>query len=128
MTEVEVFNLANLSRTFATRTRGKEAAQLVSEIIETSQPETIVIEWNGVVTASPSFIDEFVGGISEAMLRDSSNTNMVFTGDDPHLIYVVDAILRRRNFPVLHAATTADIESTALGKLGDPTGPAPVPA
>ena len=64
---MEIFNLSEVARSFATRMIGQKTAECVGELIHTRKPETIVINWDGVRAASPSFIDEFVGGVDGAM-------------------------------------------------------------
>ena len=128
MLQVEVFDLASLARSFATRMKGKEASLLVGEIIVSKKPAIMVVDWNGVSAASPSFVDEFVGGVREAIGNEPRCTRMVFTGDNPDLIDMIDTILRRNEFPVQHAASPADVEGDLYGVLGDPSGARMIPA
>ena len=121
MTEVEVFNLAELSRSFATRARGKEVAGLFGDVIAKTKPETIVVGWNGVSAASPSFIDEFVNGIQEAIHTESCCSRIFFTGDDSGIIDLVDDILRRRAFPVSYAARPDNLDGGPVRMLGNPS-------
>ena len=122
MAEVEIFNLAELSRSFATRMKGKEVAGLVGNVIAKNNPGTIMVDWNGVSAASPSFIDEFVGGIREAVQTESCRSSVVFTGNDPGVMTLVDTILRRREFPVRYAARPDDLNLGSVGMLGEPLG------
>ena len=96
MVRVEVFNLADVSRSFATRTRGKEIASRVLEIAARTESDLVVVDWNGVSAASPSFIDEFVNGIQRATHADSHGNRISFAAEDPGIVSLVDAILRRR--------------------------------
>ena len=109
MAGIEVFNLAELSRSFATRMKGKEVAGLLSDVIARNDVGTVVVGWSGVRAASPSFIDEFINGIQEAVQRESCRTNIVFTCEDSEVVTLVDTILRRREFPVRYAATSDDL-------------------
>lgn len=111
MTGIEVFNLADLSRSFATRTRGKEVARLVAELAAENKPEAIVVAWNGVTAASPSFVDEFVNGIQRAIHTESCCSRISFTGDEPGIINLVDAILRRRDSSIRFAVRHDKVES-----------------
>ena len=104
MTEAQVFNLAEVSRSFATRTKGKEVAGLVGDIIARTKPTTMVVDWHGVSAASPSFIDELVNGIQEAVRLESDCSRIVFTGDNQGITDLVDAISKRRQFPIQHLA------------------------
>lgn len=118
MAEIEVFNLAELSRSFATRMKGKEVAGLLSDVIARNNVGTVVVGWNGVSAASPSFIDEFVNGIQEVVQRESCRTNIVFTCEDSEVATLVDTILRRREFPVRYVARPDNLVSNSLSMLG----------
>ena len=118
MAEIEVFNLAELSRSFATRMKGKEVAGLLSDVIARNNVGTVVVGWNGVSAASPSFIDEFVSGIQEIVQRESCHTNIVFTCEDSEVATLVDTILRRREFPVRYVARPDNLVSNSLSMLG----------
>ena len=121
MTEVEVLNLAELSRSFATRTKGKEVAGLVGDIIAQTKPKTMVVDWDGVRAASPSFIDEFVNGIQEAVHTESCCSCIVFAGDDSGIINLVDAILTRRAFPIRYVARPDNLDGGPVRMLGNPS-------
>ena len=121
MAGIEVFNLAELSRSFATRMKGKEVAGLLSDVIARNDVGTVVVGWNGVSAASPSFIDEFINGIQEAVQRESCRTNIVFTCEDSEVVTLVDTILRRREFPVRYAATSDDLYGGSVSTLGGPS-------
>ena len=122
MTEVEVFNLAELSRSFATRMKGKEVAGLVGSVIAKNNPGTIVVDWSGVSAASPSFIDEFINGIQEAVQTESFRSSVAFMGNDSGIMTLVDTILRRREFPVRYAARPDDLNLGSVSMLGEPLG------
>ena len=128
MLQIEVFDLASLARSFATRMKGKEASLLVGEVIVSKKPAIMVVDWNGISAASPSFVDEFVGGVREAMGKGSCCTRMVFTGENSDLIDMVDTILRRNEFPVQHAASPADVEGDLSSASADPPRPRMVAA
>ena len=100
MAEIEVLNLSDLSRSFASRAKGKEVARLLGDAIAISKPEAVVVGWNGVRAASPAFIDEFVNGIHEILQTEFSCTRILFTGDDSGVINLVDVILKRRESPI----------------------------
>lgn len=121
MVETTVFNLAELSRSFATRTKGKEVAGLVGEVVARSKPETLVVGWNGVRAASPSFIDEFVSGIQAAIHTESCCSRIFFTGDDSGIINLVDTILRRREFPIRYAVRPDNLDEGPVRMLGNPS-------
>ena len=110
MASKKVFNLANVSRSFATRTRGKEVASLVVEFAEKTKPEDIEVAWNGVNAASPSFIDEFVSAIQSAV-RTEDCQRIFFTGDEPRITNLVTTILRRRGSPMSFAVQRDKVES-----------------
>ena len=120
--EVGVFNLADLSRSLATRMKGKEAAWLFSDFVAKNGPGTIVVGWHGVSAASPSFIDEFVKGIQEITQEESCSSSIVFTGEDTEIISLVDTILRRREFPVSYAAKPDDLDIGPVSILGGASG------
>lgn len=122
MTEVEVFNLAELSRSFATRMKGKEVAGLVRDVIAKNNPGTIVVDWSGVSAASPSFIDEFIGGIQEAVCMASFRSSVAFMGNDSGIMTLVDTILRRREFPVRYTARPDDPNLGSVSMPGKPLG------
>ena len=129
MTEMEVFRLTDSARSFATRSKGQEMARRFSEIIEGVAAEIIVVAWDGVRAASPSFIDEFVGGIQKTFEGGSyGRRTVVFTGDDGYIVELVDTILRRREFPVRYALRVDDVLEGTSSYLGHPTLPKPVPA
>ena len=119
--EAEVFNLAELSRSFATRMKGKEIAGLLSDVIARNNEGTVVIGWNGVSAASPSFIDEFIKGIQEAVQKEPGRTSIAFTCEDSEIITLVDTILRRREFPVKCAAKPDDLYDGSVSILGNPS-------
>ena len=119
--ETTVFNLAELSRSFATRTKGKEVAGLVGEVVARAKPETLVVGWNGVRAASPSFVDEFVSGIQAAIHTESCCSRIFFTGDDSGIINLVDTILRRREFPIRYAVRPDSLDEGPVRMLGNPS-------
>lgn len=120
MAVVEVFNLAELSRSFATRTKGKEVAGLVGDIIARTKPGIMAVGWDGVNAASPSFIDEFINGI-QAIHAGSCRSRIVFTGDDSDIINLVDVILRRRAFPIRYAVQPDNLDRSPVRMLGNPS-------
>lgn len=119
--ETEVFNLSELSRSFATRMKGKEVAGLLSDVIARNNTGTVVVGWNGVSAASPSFVDEFINGIQEAVQRESCRTSIVFTCDNADVVTLVDTILRRREFAVGYAVRPDDLNGSPVSTLGDPS-------
>ena len=106
MTYMEVFNLADLSRSFATRSRGREVAGLVGNAIARTKSEAIVVGWNGVSAASPSFIDEFVNEIQKVTETDPRCRRIFFTGNHSGIIDLVEAILKRRESPIRFAVAS----------------------
>jgi hypothetical protein len=120
MAEVAVFNLAELSRSFATRTRGEEVALRVGDIIAREKPGTMVVSWSGVNAASPSFLDAFVSGIRESVDTEPSRSDIVFTGVDEGFIGLVDIVLRRREFPIKHVTRADNLDESPTNILGDP--------
>ena len=104
MINAEVFSLADISRSFATRARGKEVAGLVADFAAATMTETIIVAWDGVTAASPSFIDEFVDGLHRAIQSDPLSRPISFTADESGVIDLVDVILRRRESPIRIAA------------------------
>ena len=128
MTEVEIFMLVDSARSFATRSKGQEMAQRFGEVLQSAVVETIVVGWDGVSAASPSFIDEFVGGIQKTLESGSyGKKTVVFTGDDQYIIDLVDTILKRRKFPVRYALKVNDVEKGTDRFLGRPTMPIAIP-
>jgi hypothetical protein len=121
--EVEVLKLSDLAPSFVTRSRGHELAKNFRAIIEKATADTIVVGWDGVRAVSPSFIDEFVGGIREVVEHGAYHPTVVFTGDDRYIIELIDTILRRREFPVSYALRADDVEKGTSGTLGHPTIP-----
>ena len=111
MVRVEVFKLANCSRSFATRARGREVASLVAEFASINEPREIVVDWNGVNAASPSFIDEFVGGIQSATHGRFYCDRISFALDESGVADLVGAILRRRGFPIRFKVQHDKVES-----------------
>ena len=111
MTAVRVFNLANVSRSFATRTRGEEVAKLVLDFAAKAEPGGVVVDWDGVSAASPSFVDEFVNGIQRAGHAKSRSSRISFTSDNPGIIDLVDAILRRRESSIRFTSINERVES-----------------
>ena len=119
--EAEVFNLAELSRSFATRMKGKEVAGLLSDVIARNNTGTVVVGWNGVSAASPSFIDEFINGIQQAVQKESCHTSIVFTCDNSDVVTLVDTILKRREFLVGYAPRPDDFIGSPVSTLGGPS-------
>lgn len=120
MPEVEIFNLAELSRSFATRTRGKEVARLVGGAISKEKPVKMVVSWSGVNAASPSFIDAFVSGVRESVDAEPTSSSIVFADVNEELIDLVDTVLRRREFPVRYAKQSDNLHEDPTNILGDP--------
>ena len=127
MRHTHVFNLSDTASSFATRMMGGEVAQLLRDAITAEKPETIYVNWAGVIAASPSFIDAFIGGAREAMQNHPHCKNMVFIGNDDYLIEAVDTVLRRRQFTVGYTPEITDLEAEPTQVLGDPSKPRLVP-
>ena len=125
--EVDVFKLSDSARSFATRSKGQELARKFREVFEAATADTIVVAWDDIKAASPSFIDEFVGGIREVTGETPMQRTVVFSGDDPYVIELVDTILRRRQFPVRFALRSDDVAYGTWGMLGHPTIPSQIP-
>ena len=99
MLKSEVFRLSDLSRSFATRMKGEEIGGLVSKGIENLSPDsTMIIDWNGVVAVSPSFVDELVKVLAP---RQGA---IAFSGMSPSLSGLVERVSHRRSFPVRYVA------------------------
>ena len=106
MLKAEVFRLSDVSRSFATRMKGEEVGGLVSRGIEDLSPgKTMIIDWSGVVAASPSFVDELV-----KMLAPCRNT-ISFSGMSPYLSGLVEVVSRRRSFPVRYTNVLSNDET-----------------
>jgi hypothetical protein len=120
MKETEVFSLKNISRSFATRAKGQEVTQCVGAIMEAIHPKILLVDFNGVRAASPSFIDEFINGI-QAIHAGSCRSRIVFTGDDSDIINLVDVILRRRAFPIRYAVQPDNLDRSPVRMLGNPS-------
>ena len=119
MANMEVLRLTDFSHTFATRLKGREMAKHFAEVVNDTTAEYLVVVWNNVNTASPSFIDEFIGGMQEACWENRTKS-VVFTGDNAYINGLLDAVLTRRKFPVLHVEDVHHIGRCQFGKLGHP--------
>ena len=128
MMEMEVFRLADLATSFATRMKAREVAELLSNRVQNTKGDAVVVDWNGVNAVSPSFIDEFIGEIGVIMQNQSRGRSIVFAGDDSYIIELIDTILRRREYPLGYALRPDDVREGQLGVLGDPTRSRVVPA
>ena len=128
MAEISIFKLADKARAFATRTKGQEMFEHLSAIIENSKGDRIIVDWSGVSAASPSFIDEFMGRICEVTQATPLREAIVITGDDEHVIDLVDTILKRRACPLRYALKPEDAQTGDLHVIGDPKRPRPIPA
>ena len=128
MKQMTALKLGDFYHSFASRLKGREMTQQFAEMVEGTTGEYIVVSWDGVGAASPSFIDEFVGGIQETLKKDVSHKTIVFTGDNPYIIDLIDTILKRREFPVLYSLSLDDVEKCPPGMLGHPTASRAVPA
>ena len=80
MMEMEVFRLADLATSFATRMKAREVAELLSNRVQNTKGDAVVVDWNGVNAVSPSFIDEFIGEIGVIMQNQSRGRSIVFAG------------------------------------------------
>ena len=96
-TEQFVFPLVSVARTFATRMKGAEVAQRLDESLAHAKPASIIIRWDDVSVASPSFIDEFIARIQESKIAEFSE--VVFVSVDAEITELLNLILLRRNFP-----------------------------
>jgi hypothetical protein len=77
----------------------------------------------------PSFIDEFVGAVCGVIQRGHLNNRyVIFTGEDSHIIELIDTILQRRGCLIKYALNPGDVLRGELSVLGDPTQPRPIPA
>ena len=126
--EVEVYWLAHSDRALATRSKGKELVQSFREVFESTTADTMVVAWDGVKAASPSFTDEFVGRLHDMIIEAPIKRTVVFSGDDPYVMDLVDTILRRREFPVEHFLSVDRVGVAPCGMLGHPAIPKVVPA
>ena len=126
MTEVEVFNLSDESRSFATRMRGKEIVRLVVTTLEETPQGVVAVNWERVNAASPSFIDEMVTGLQAFIDKDPSRSSIAFSGLGPGIAGTVDAVLSRRGFSVKHLLGTDTFDWNVAEVLGcqeiQPTG------
>ena len=84
--------------------------------------DTIIIDWSGVNAASPSFIDEFVGRFCDNPTSRFPAVKTIFKVDNPHIIRLIDMILKLRRCAVAHAPTPAERQSGAMGLLGVDSG------
>ena len=96
MTRGDVFDLAKHSDSFATRMKGTVMSQALGEFITTSRPAKIVVNWDGVLAASPSFIDEFVGGLQRLLCNDHVYREIAFTCAAAPIASLLEDILERR--------------------------------
>src|SRR5919106_4420366 len=104
MVETKIFRLKDISRSFATRMRGQEAIKHLYETLQATNTEKVMVDWRGVSAASPSFIDEFVGAVCGAIQRGYlNNRDVIFTGEDHHIIELIDTILQRRGCLIEYA-------------------------
>ena len=100
MKETKVFSLKNISRSFATRAKGQEVTQCVGAIMEASHPKILLVDWNGVRAASPSFVDEFIGGLQSIAQTETCKSQISFTGVAPSIATLLDLVLGRRSFQI----------------------------
>ncbi len=119
MKEAEIFCLSEIAYSFATRSKGREVSELVAEKIARKSPGTLIVDWEGVLAASPSFIDEFVGGISDAV--DRHYCAIAFTGENVELMGLVDVILKRRKVAVEFAPRYDGRAWVSSGFIGHPS-------
>ena len=119
MEEARYLNLADHYRTFSTRPRGQEMYGHFAELADNTAAKFIVVCWDGVRAASPSFIDEFVGGLAKAAKKPDC-PEIVFTGENEYLMNMLDTILRRRELIVHHARCKEEASNGILSTLGGP--------
>ncbi len=79
--------------------KGQEAAALLIEHIASVRPALIIVNWEGVRVASPSFIDEFIANIEDKRVAEPNT--VVFTNAEPEIAELLEVITRRRNYPAL---------------------------
>ena len=127
MVETNIFQLVEVSKSFATRTKGEELFKGLSKFIEEADSAVVIVDWNGVEAASPSFIDEFAGKACEALARGDFTKSVVFTGDNAQVTGLIDTILKRRGCQVEHALKPNNVQKAHLRVLGSEAG-ARVPA
>ena len=104
MQKAKFLNLADYHETFSTRPRGREMYKKFALLADNTDTSCVVVCWDEVRAASPSFIDEFVGHIAEASKKGDLPV-VVFTGQDEYVMKMLDTILRRRDLEVKHAPT-----------------------
>ena len=91
---------------------------MVTDLLVGRRPEFMVVNWDGVMAASPSFVDEFVGGISVAMNEITPEGRMIFLRDNPDLIEMVGDILKRRGVTVGFVHSLEELGTGHIVELG----------
>ena len=79
----EVFKVADVGRGFATREKGQVVFESFLGMLG-GQPagrSGVIVDWSGVYTASPGFIDEFIGCIFDSSRLPFQSYDIAFTGD-----------------------------------------------
>ena len=120
MKEIGIFSLANVSRSFATRAKGQEVIRCVCEVMAETNPNVMLVDWNGVSAASPSFIDEFINGIQEVVHTGEYRSQICFTGAGPAIATLLDVIAKRRAFCIGYTEAPDDFDGSQITMLGAP--------
>lgn len=86
------YRLGERALVYSTRDRGARLRAEVLGAIETSPGEPVVLDFAGVLSASYSFLDEFVGKLAQAM----SPNEPALVNVSPDVAATIENSLRRR--------------------------------
>lgn len=114
MDTTNTFRLSDHANYFATRSKGQELFIELEKMLR-EEVDTVVIDWSGVLAASPSFVDEFLGRCCESVASNTYAPKIAITVDDLHITQLIDSILKRRSCVFEH-------QSGSIGVLGAAPG------
>ena len=116
----KVFKVADAGRGFATREKGKAVFECFQSMLgsEPVEQDGVIVDWSGVYTASPGFIDEFIGCIFDSESAPFQSYDIAFTGDNPSVNDLVDRILKRRGIQLKFGFTPDDLETGEVRIFG----------
>jgi hypothetical protein len=86
------YRLAEQALVFSTRDRGARLLAEVLEAIRTAPTEPVKLDFEGVLSASYSFLDEFVGKLAQAMHPAAP----ILINMPPAVASTIESSLRRR--------------------------------
>ena len=121
MTIPKVFKVVDSGRGFASREKGRVVFERLRDILDgqPNQYSKAIVDWSGVRTASPSFIDEFIGLVCPEGESDSRWEGIVFTSIAPYIQDQMHAILRRRGCKIKYAPSLKEAREGPWVSLGE---------